>query len=96
MNDDGFSPYPWTYYLLDGRSRQFAVWNGQQTSDPMLCPTTPIAPGISTRFMYATEYLAFGVGNTADVVIAPDAIKTYKVSDHLGSTELAKKTWTES
>ena len=86
MNDDGVSPYPWTYYLLDGRSRQFAVWNGQQTSDPMLCPTTPIAPGTSTRFMYATEYLAFGVGNTADVVIAPDAIKTYKVSDHLGST----------
>ena len=86
MNDDGISPYPWTYYLLDGRSRQFSVWNGQQTSDPTLCPTTPIAPGTSTRFMYPTEYLAYGVGSSADVVIAPDATKTYKVSDHLGST----------
>ena len=36
--------------------------------------------------MYPTEYLAYGVGSSADVVIAPDAIKTYKVSDHLGST----------
>ena len=79
-------PYPWRYYLLDGRSQQFAVWNGQQTSDPTLCPARPLPPGSSIRFMYPTEYLTYGLGSNAEVVTAPDAVKTFKITDHLGST----------
>ncbi len=36
--------------------------------------------------MYPTEYLTYGLGSNAEVVTAPDAVKTFKVTDHLGST----------
>ncbi len=36
--------------------------------------------------MYPTEYLTYGLGSNAEVVTAPDAVKTFKITDHLGST----------
>lgn len=94
--DDYISSYPWTYYLLDGRNRQLAVWNGQQTSNPTICPGTPPPPGGgSRRFLYPSEYLTYGLGSNADVITRPagtaNGIKEFKVSDHLGSTRVAIK-----
>ena len=80
-------PYPWVYYALDAKGRQVAVWRGQQTSNPQLCPTAVPPPGATSwRFMYPSEYLSYGLGTSADIVTKPTGVKTFKLSDHLGST----------
>ena len=80
-------PYPWVYYALDAKGRQVAVWRGQQTSNPQFCPTAVPPPGATSwRFMYPSEYLSYGLGTSADIVTKPTGVKTFKLSDHLGST----------
>ena len=36
--------------------------------------------------MYPSEYLSYGLGTSADIVTKPTGVKTFKLSDHLGST----------
>ena len=36
--------------------------------------------------MYPSEYLSYGLGSSADIVTTPTGVKTFKLSDHLGST----------
>lgn len=93
---DNVKSYDWVYYALDGRSRQLSVWHGQQTSDPVHCPgAIQPTPGTSWRYMYASEYLTYGLGATADVVTAQDGTangtKEFKITDHLGSSRIALK-----
>ena len=76
-------PYPWVHYLLGGSKDQLAVWHGQQMTSPF-CDT------VRRRnvFLYPTEYLTYGVGNSAMLITRPNGSKDYKIIDHLGSTRV--------
>lgn len=93
---DAYSPYPWTYYLLDGRNLQLALWGGVQTSKPSTCAgANPPPPTGSWRYMYPSEYLTYGLGSAADIITrpngTPNGVKEFKITDHLGSTRVAIK-----
>jgi len=65
----------WVYYLLTGRT-QHAVYHGMQT----------VACEIPTTMVYISpvEYLGYG-GGEGLVRYDPTGVRTYTVSDHLGS-----------
>ena len=80
------STVPRKYNFTRPNLRGTWLWE-KQTSNPQLCPTAvPPHGGISWRLMYPSEYFSYGLGTSADIVTKPNAIKTFKLSDRLGST----------
>lgn len=74
-------PYSWEYYLLGGNKQQLAVWQGQQINRAY-CDTL----NFRRVYLYATEYLSYGVAGGANVITRPDGSREYKIMDHLGTT----------
>ncbi len=79
--DNNGRAYLWVYYQLAG-SRQLAVWNGLQTHD------TSCGSGSREVWLYATEYLTYGLGDAHALSFKPNGGKRYKIADHLGSTRM--------
>ncbi len=77
--------YPWVYYLLGGNKQQLAVYHGQHLDSLQReCGDG----GVNRVYLYAHEYLSYGVNDVAMVLTRASGKQEYKVVDHLGSTRV--------